>query len=174
MLQRNNSAAFGLAMSRQSGAEMLHVSLWKLQVRFASDVEKKTLLNLLIMYSSNRRMVLHCRSRQLYQPKKYHKKIMAIILVARKQLNLGVRGPGEKPSWGSWRQDRMVPEVATLDRSPNQSLGVRPISPSHLELRGTRRGGPPRWSTDHGGPAVHTVEEIFLWNCPQGQSLTEG
>ena len=41
MLQRNNTAVFGLAMWRQSGAVMLHVSLWKLQVRFASDVEKK-------------------------------------------------------------------------------------------------------------------------------------
>ena len=36
-----NTAVFGLAMSMQSGAVMLHVSLWKLQVRFASDVEKK-------------------------------------------------------------------------------------------------------------------------------------
>jgi len=27
-------------MSTQSGAVMLHVSSWKLQVRFASDVEK--------------------------------------------------------------------------------------------------------------------------------------
>ena len=49
---------------------MLHVSLWKLQVRFASDVEKKkTLLNLLITNSSNRRTVLHCSSRHLYQTK---------------------------------------------------------------------------------------------------------
>ena len=28
------------------------------------------------------------------------------------------------------RQDRVVPGVATLDRSPDQSSGVRPISPS--------------------------------------------
>ena len=56
------------------------------------------LLNLLIMNSSNRRMVSHCSSRQLYQTKKHHNKIMAMILVAGKHLNLGVRGQGEKPS----------------------------------------------------------------------------
>ena len=50
---------------------------------------------------------------------------MGKILVAGKRLNLGVRSPpGE-------RQGRVVPGVATLDRSPDQSLGVRPISPSH-------------------------------------------
>ena len=56
----------------------------------------------------------------------------------------------------------MVPGVATLDRSPDQSLGVRPISPSHKELRGTRKGGPPGWSTDQVGPGVHTLEWIFF------------
>ena len=81
---------------------MLHVSLWKLQVRFASDVEKKTLLNLLITNYSNQRTVLHCSSRQLYQTKT-------------QQQNNGdnfgrweapksrVRGPGENPSWGQTR-----------------------------------------------------------------------
>ena len=58
------------------------------------------LLNLLIMNSSNRRMVSHCSSKQLYQTKKDHNKIMAIILVAGKHLNLGAREQGEKPSWG--------------------------------------------------------------------------
>ena len=55
-------------------------------------------------------------------------KVMGKILVSGKPLNLGVRGPGEKPPWG--RQDRVVPGVATLDRSPDQSPVVRPISPT--------------------------------------------
>ena len=46
-----------------------------------------------------------------------HTKVMGKILVAGKRLTLGVRGPGEKPSWGGdkieWYQ------------------GVRPISSSH-------------------------------------------
>ena len=66
----------------------------------------------------------------------------------------------------------MVPGVATLDRSPDQSLEVRPISPSHYELRGARRGGPPGWSTDKAGPGVHTLEWIFFQTCLQGLSLT--
>ena len=62
---------------------------------------------------------------------KTHKtEVMGKILVAGKRLNLGVRGPGEKPSWGETRSS-VVPGVATLDRSPDQSPGVRPISPSH-------------------------------------------
>ena len=32
-----------------------------------------------------------------------HRKQMGKILVAGKRLNLGVRGPGEKPSWGETR-----------------------------------------------------------------------
>ena len=68
----------------------------------------------------------------------------------------------------------MVPGVATLDRSPDQSPGVRPISPSHKELRGTRRGDPPVWSTDQVGPGVHTLEWIFFRTCLQGLSLTVG
>ena len=58
-------------------------------------------------------------------------------------------------------QDREVPGVATQDRSPDQSPWVRPISPSHQELRGTRRGGPPGWSRDQVVPGVHTLEWIF-------------
>ena len=69
------------------------------------------------------------------------------------------------------RRDRVVPGVATLDRSPDQSLGVRP---SVQELRGTRRGGPPGWSTDQVGPEVHTLEWIFFRTCLQGLSLTVG
>ena len=55
--------------------------------------------------------------------------VMGKILVAGKPLNLGVRGPGEKPFWGERRSSGTG--VATLDRSPDQSLVVRPISPSH-------------------------------------------
>ena len=68
----------------------------------------------------------------------------------------------------------MVPGVAPLDRSPDQSLEVGPISPSHYELRGTRRGGPSGWSTDQVGPGVHTLEWIFSRTCLQGLSLTVG
>ena len=71
---------------------------------------------------------------------------MGKILVAGKRLNLGVRSPP------GGRQDRVVSGVATLDRSPDQSLGVRPISPSH----------PPGWSTDQVGLGVHTLELIFF------------
>ena len=56
----------------------------------------------------------------------------------------------------------MVPGVAILDRRPDQSPGVRPISPSHYELREIRRGGPPGWSTDQVRPGVHTLEWIFF------------
>ena len=56
----------------------------------------------------------------------------------------------------------MVLGVATLDLSPDQSPGLRPISPSHKELRGTRKGGPLGWSTDQMGPGVHTLEWIFF------------
>ena len=38
------------------------------------------------------------------------------------------------------RQDQVVPKVATLDRGPDQSQRVRPISPSHREP-----GGGPSW-----------------------------
>ena len=48
-----------------------------------------------------------------------HTKVMDKILVAGKSdLTLGVRRPGEKPSWGGGRQDRVF-------------LGVRPISSSY-------------------------------------------
>ena len=70
-----------------------------------------------------------CKKALCRVPHRKHTKGNGKILVAGKRLNLGVRGPGEKPSWG--RQDRVVPGVATLDRSPDQSPGVRPISPSH-------------------------------------------
>ena len=58
-----------------------------------------------------------------------HTKVIGKILVAGKHLTIGVRGPGEKPSWGETRLSDT--RVATLDRSPDQSPGVRPLSPSH-------------------------------------------
>ena len=39
------------------------------------------------------------------------------------------------------RHNPVIPGLVTLDRGPDQSLGVRPISPSHQGLRGTRTGG---------------------------------
>ena len=54
---------------------------------------------------------------------------MGKILVAGKRLNLGVRGPGRSPPGED--KNRVVPGVATLDRSPDQSPEVRPISPNH-------------------------------------------
>ena len=39
------------------------------------------------------------------------------------------KGTERRPSWR--RQDQVVLGVATLDRGPDQSLGVRPICPSH-------------------------------------------
>ena len=42
---------------------------------------------------------------------------------------------GQERSPPAGRQDRVVLGVATLDRSPDQSPGVRPISPSQKELR---------------------------------------
>ena len=84
---------------------------------------------------------------------------MGKILVVGKLLNLGIRGPGEKSSWG--RQDRVVPWVATLDRSPDQSPGVRPISPS-TGTEGNQEGWP-SWveyrSGGTGGP--HPGVDIF-------------
>ena len=84
---------------------------------------------------------------------------MGKILVAGKRLNIGGRGPGEKPSWG--RQDCVVPGVATLDRSPDQSPGVRPISPS-TGTEGNQEGWP-SWveyrSGGTGGP--HPGVDIF-------------
>ena len=46
--------------------------------------------------------------------------VMGTILVAVKHLNIGVRGPGKKPSCGGGGgQDQLVPGVATLDWSPD-------------------------------------------------------
>ena len=49
----------------------------------------------------------------MYITQKTHKKLMGKILVAGKRLNLGVRGPGEKPFWGETRSSEQG--AATLD-----------------------------------------------------------
>ena len=51
---------------------------------------------------------------------------MGKIMLAGKHLNQ--EDQGRSPPGG--RQDRVVHGVATLDGSPDQSPGVRPISPS--------------------------------------------
>ena len=67
---------------------------------------------------------------------------MSKIWVAGKRTNLGVRGTrcgallaGDEIRW--------YRGVATLDRGPDQSQRVRPIFPSHRELR--EPGGVPSW-----------------------------
>ena len=57
-------------------------------------------------------MVSH-KGSTLYITQKTHKKLMGKILVAGKRLNLGVRGPGEKPFWEDTRSSEQG--VATLD-----------------------------------------------------------
>ena len=66
--------------------------------------------------------------------------VMGTILVAVKHLNLGVRGPGEKPSWGGG-QDQLVPGVATLDWSPDQSPGGETYNPQSLGNKANQEGG---------------------------------
>ena len=59
-------------------------------------------LDLRLINSSNWQCLLH---KMLYVG--YHtentQRVMGKILVAGKRLNLGIRGPGEKPSWGETR-----------------------------------------------------------------------
>ena len=73
-------------------------------------------------------MVSH-KGSTLHTTQKTQRKLMGKILVAGKRLNLGVRGPGRSPPKED--KNRVVPGVVTLDRSPDQSPGVRPISPNH-------------------------------------------
>ena len=90
-----------------------------------------------------------------------HTKVIGKILVAGKHLTIGVTGPGEKPSRGGGRQDWVIPGVATLDRSPDQSLGWGPI-PQSLGTKGNQEGWP-SWveyrSGGTGGP--HPGVDIF-------------
>ena len=57
-------------------------------------------------------MVSH-KGSTLYITQRTHKKLMGKIMVGGKRLNLGVRGPGEKPFWGETRSSEQG--VATLD-----------------------------------------------------------
>ena len=84
---------------------------------------------------------------------------MGKILVAGKRLNLGVRGPGEKPSWGS--QDRVVPRVATLDRSPDSRWGEAHI-PQSLGTKRNQEGWPSWVEYRSGGTSgPHPGVDIF-------------
>ena len=82
---------------------------------------------------------------------------MGKIMLAGKHLNQ--EDQERSPPGG--RQDRVVPGVATLDRSPDQSPGVRPISPS-TRTEGNQEGWP-SWveyrSGGTGGP--HPGVDIF-------------
>ena len=54
----------------------------------------KTVVNAKLMNSSDRWMVSHCSSRKLYQTE-----TRCEMFVAREHFGLGVRGPGNEPSW---------------------------------------------------------------------------
>ena len=86
-------------------------------------------LGKLSIKSSDRRMVSH-KGSTLYITQKTHKKLMGKIMVGGKRLNLGVRGPGEKPFWGETRSSGTGgshPGHLISLRSP----GAKPIIPSH-------------------------------------------
>ena len=76
----------------------------------------KTVVNAKLMNSSDRWIVSHCNSRQLYQ-------------------NFGGKGAPGKMS----RRDT---GLVILDRSPGCSQGVRPISPSHWDREHWEEGAP--------------------------------
>ena len=97
---------------------------------------------------------------------------MGKILVAGKRLNLGVRGPGEMPSWG--RQDRVVPGVATLDRSPNSLWGAAHI-PQSLRTKGNQEGWPSWVEYRSGGTsAPHPGVDIFSDLSPRAKPYCGG
>ena len=48
-------------------------------------------------------LAVFCKRALCWVPHRKHTKGNGKILVAGKHLNLGVRGPGEKPSWGETR-----------------------------------------------------------------------
>ena len=77
------------------------------------------------------------------------------------------KGTRREPLPGG-RQDRVVPGVATLDRGPDQSPGVRPISPS-TGTEGNQEGWP-SWveyrSGGTGGP--HPGVDIFSGPVSKG------
>ena len=98
---------------------------------------------------------------------------MGKILVAGKRLKLGVRGPGEKPSWGEIRSSGTGGGYPWHE-SWSVSGGEAHI-PQSLGTKGNQEGGSPAgWSTDQVGPGVHTLEWTFFRSCLQGLSLTVG
>ena len=79
----------------------------------------------------------------LYTTQKTHKKLAGKILVAGMRLNIGVRGPGKKPSWRETRSSGTG--VATRAGVLIISGGVAHI-PKTLETKGNR-GDLTGWST---------------------------
>ena len=80
-------------------------------------------------------------------------RVMGKILVAGKRLNLGIRGPGEKPSWGETRSSgtggshpgQESWSVSGGEAHIPQSLGTRGNQegwPSWVEYRSGGTGGP--------------------------------
>ena len=98
---------------------------------------------------------------------KTQKKVMGKIHVSGKRLNLGVRGPGEKPSWGETRS------IGTEGSHPGKESwsvsGGEPHIPQSLGTEGNQEGWPSAgWSTDQVGPGVHTLERIFYRPVSKG------
>ena len=92
---------------------------------------------------------------------------MGKILVAGEPLNPGVRGPGEMPSWE--RQDRVVPGVATLDRSPDSPWGEAHI-PQSLRTKGNQEGWPSWVEYRSGGTSTpHPGVDIFADLSPKAK-----
>ena len=82
------------------------------------------------------------------------------IHVSGKRLNLRVRGPGEKPSWGETRS------IGTEGSHPGKESwsdsGGEAHIPQSLGTKGNQEGWPSAgWGTDQVGPEVHTLECIF-------------
>ena len=91
------------------------------------------------------------RIKVLYQvPQRKHKKYW---LVAGKRLNLGVRGPVEKPSWGETRSSGTRGSHRG-EESWSVSRGEAYI-PQSLGTKGNQVGWPRGWSTDQVGPGLH-------------------
>ena len=111
------------------------------------------------------------RIKVLYQvPHRKHTKSVGKILVVGKRLNLGVRGPVEKPSWGKTKSSGTGGSHPG-EKSWSVSKGEAYI-PQSLGTKGNQVGWPRGWSTDQVGPGVHTLEWIFFRTCLQRLSLT--
>ena len=108
------------------------------------------------------------RIKVLYQvPQRKHKKYW---LVAGKPLNLAVKGPVEKPSWGETRSSGTRGSHRG-EESSSVSRGEAYI-PQSLGTKGNQVGWPRGRSTDQVGPGLHTLEWIFFRTCLQRLSLT--